>query len=157
MNRFSRAAHVSSQHTSRRIPRRRTRLVHCHLRQQQRGFSLLEMIVAVAILGLALGALYQAAAGATRNVRTDERYAYAVELSRSLLADNSSVPLSGASSAGETASGFRWTMQAQPLDRPRGSALANGRLQRIRVSVAWSDGPREREFTLESIVAGAVQ
>ena len=115
------------------------------------------MIVAVAILGLALGALYQAAAGATRNVRTDERYAYAVELSRSLLADNSSVPLSGVSNTGETASGFRWEVNSQAIERSRGSALANGRLQRIRVSVGWSDGPREREFVLESVVAGAAQ
>ena len=48
------------------------------------GFSLLEMIVAMAILGLALGALYQAASGATRNVRSDEKYAYGVELARTL-------------------------------------------------------------------------
>ena len=31
------------------------------------GFSLLETLVALVILSLALGALYQAAAGATRN------------------------------------------------------------------------------------------
>ena len=48
------------------------------------GFSLLEMVVAIAILALALAALYQAAGGATRNVRSDEKYAYGVELARSL-------------------------------------------------------------------------
>ena len=51
-----------------------------------KGFSLLEMVVAISILGLTLGALYQAVSGATRNVRTDEKYAYGVELARSLLA-----------------------------------------------------------------------
>jgi prepilin-type N-terminal cleavage/methylation domain-containing protein len=38
------------------------------------GFSLLEMVVAISILALSLAALYQAVSGATRNVRTDERY-----------------------------------------------------------------------------------
>ena len=122
--------------------------------RRQSGFSLLEMMVAVAILGLALGALYQAASGATRNVRTDERYAYAVELSRSLLADNSVVPISGHSNSGETASGFRWEVFATPIERPRGSALSGGRLQRLEVSVAWFDGPRQREVRLHSVVPG---
>src|SRR6056297_2996658 len=82
---------------------------------KQRGFSLLEMVVAIAILGLALGALYQAASGATRNVRIDERYAYAVELARSLLADSSIVPADGEQRRGETAGGFVWRVDAQPL------------------------------------------
>ena len=60
------------------------------------GFSLLEMLVAISILALALGALYQAAAGATRNVRIDEKYAYSVELARSLLAEHARVPAAGA-------------------------------------------------------------
>ena len=67
------------------------------------GFSLLEMLVAVTILGLALGALYQAASGATRNVRTAERYAYAVELASSLLANNAIVPASGLDTSGARA------------------------------------------------------
>ena len=50
------------------------------------GFSLLEVLVAITILALALAVLYQAASGATRNVRSDEKYAYGVELARSLLA-----------------------------------------------------------------------
>lgn len=112
------------------------------------------MVVAVAILGMALGALYQAVGGATRNVRADQRYAYAVELARSLIADNSLVPLEGASGSGETSGGFRWEYVTQPVDRPRGSSLAGGRLQRIRVSVGWTDGPRQRSVELHSVVGG---
>ena len=41
----------------------------------QRGFSLVEMLAALVILGLALGALYQAASGATRNARVSAEYA----------------------------------------------------------------------------------
>lgn len=113
------------------------------------------MMVAVAILGLALGALYKTAGGATRNVRADQRYAYAVELGRSLLADNSVVPLQGFQNTGETASGFRWEVDARPIERVRGSAVAGGRLQNIVVVVAWPDGTRERRIRLDSVVAGA--
>ncbi len=64
-------------------------------------------MVAISILGIALGGLYSAASGATRNVRADERYAFAVELGRSLLADNIQVPKSGLSNNGVTAGGFQ--------------------------------------------------
>lgn len=126
------------------------------LRRFSGGYSLIEMLVAVAILGLALGALYQSAGGATRNVRTDERYAYAVELARSLLADNSVVPITGTVESGETASGFRWNAVATPLARPRGSVVGDGLMQSLVVTVSWSDGPRVREVTMNTVVAGSV-
>ena len=129
------------------------RCAHRRLRGQS-GFSLLEMVVTMAILGLALGALYEATSGATRNVRSDQRYAYAVELARSLIADNSIVPASGLNLAGETSGGFRWSATATPVIRPRESRLADGRLQKLRVSVAWPDGHRWREVVLHSVVAG---
>ena len=111
----------------------------------------------MAILGLALGALYQAASGATRNVRADQRYAYAVELARSLLADSSAVPPGGLSRRGETAGGFRWEVQAQPIARRPGSALDGGGLQRLTINVAWPDGQRLRSVELHSVVAGEEQ
>ncbi|MEQ8517149.1 MAG: hypothetical protein RIC38_16245, partial [Chromatocurvus sp.] len=117
--------------------------------------SLLEMVVAVAILGLALGALYQAASGATRNVRVDERYAYAVELARSLLADSAVVPASGEQRSGETAGGFVWRVDARPLQQARTARLPPGLLQEIEVGVSWTDGGRRREVVLNSIVEGA--
>ncbi|EAQ98321.2 prepilin-type N-terminal cleavage/methylation domain protein [Congregibacter litoralis KT71] len=125
-----------------------------HSPMRQQGFSLLEMVVAVAILGLALGALYQSVGGATRNVRADQRYAYAVELGRSLIADNSVVPLEGLQKTGETSGGFVWEVVASPLERARGSALGGGRLQLIDVRVSWPDGSRQRQITLSSVVAG---
>ena len=77
-------------------------------RERTSGFSLLEMMVAIAILAVSLGTLYQAVSGATRNVRTDEKYAYGVELARSLLASNAMVPASGLNAQGETEGEFKW-------------------------------------------------
>jgi general secretion pathway protein I len=120
------------------------------------GFSLLEMVVAMAILGLALGALYQAASGATRNVRSDERFAYGVELARTLLANYAVLPPGGVSSNGETAGGFNWQVATRPIDLGR-SALAAASLYDIEVAVRWQDGVRRREVVLNSVVEGTLQ
>jgi general secretion pathway protein I len=123
--------------------------------RRQGGFSLLEMVVTVAILGLALGALYQAASGATRNVRSDQRYAYAVELARSLVAEYAIVPRSGLSTQGETSGGFRWSASATPVRRSRNTGIDEGQLQRLHVIVAWPDGTAQRQVELHSVVAGS--
>lgn len=121
--------------------------------RRARGFSLLEMVVAIAILGLALGALYQAAAGATRNVRIDEKYAYGVELARSLLAANSPVPAQGVNQSGETEGGFAWRVATRPINLER-TSLAGVSLQEIEVGVSWVDGGKRREVLLASVVEG---
>ena len=121
-------------------------------RYDARGFSLLEMMVAIAILALSLGALYQAVSGATRNVRSDEKYAYAVELARSLLANNAMVPRSGWDSDGKTRGDFSWEVHAVPIDFSR--SLPPGALQSIEVSVSWPDGRKNRVLTLYSVVEG---
>ena len=119
----------------------------------QRGFSLLETMVAIAILGIALGALYSAASGATRNVRADERYAYAVELGRSLLAEHIQVPRSGIGNNGVTAGGFKWSVSTRPAPVGR-SGLESGALQEIQITVSWADGLRDRRIQLDSVVEG---
>ena len=122
-------------------------------RRKQKGFSLLEAMVAISILGIALGGLYSAASGATRNVRADERYAFAVELGRSLLADNIQVPKSGLSNSGVTAGGFKWTVTTRPAPLGR-SGLDEGALQEIAIIVSWADGLRDRRIRLDSVVEG---
>jgi len=121
--------------------------------RKQKGFSLLEAMVAISILGIALGGLYSAASGATRNVRADERYAFAVELGRSLLADNIQVPKSGLRNNGVTAGGFKWTVTTRPAPLGR-SGLDEGALQEIEIIVSWADGLRDRRIRLDSVVEG---
>ena len=112
------------------------------------------MVVAVAILGMSLGALYQAAGGATRTVAVDEKMAYAVELARSLLANYAVVPLAGMNETGETGGGFAWEVVSAPAVLAVDSPLAEGLLQQISVVVSWRDGGRDRSVALQSVVAG---
>lgn len=121
------------------------------------GFSLLEMVIAIAILAISLTALYQAAGGATRIVSVDERMAYAVELARSLVADHAVVPADGLRLTGSTPSGFVWEVSAEPMVLPEESTLEQGQLQQMDVAVRWPDGDKERAFSLTSVVAGVVE
>jgi general secretion pathway protein I len=120
------------------------------------GFSLLELVVALSILALALGALYQATGGATRNVRADEKYAYGVELARSLLADNGRVPAGGKSESGETSGGFSWYVETNPVNFAR-TSRPKTLIHEIEVGVNWTDGGRRREVVLNSVVEGYSQ
>jgi len=68
---------------------------------QASGFSLIEMLVALVVLSLSLGVLYQAATGATRNVRVAAEYTDAVMLAESMLAEHSYVTEENLSASGQ--------------------------------------------------------
>ena len=108
------------------------------LQSRQHGFSLLVLVGAIDRVGLALASLYQAASGAKLNVRTSERYAYGIELARSLLADNAMVAAGGVDNAGETSGGYEWRVQSSPVDLER-TGMGRARLHNLEVGVAWFD------------------
>lgn len=118
------------------------------------GFSLIEMVVAVAIMAMSLGALYQASGGATRTMGMSEKSAYAVELARSLRDLHAVVPPEGTNAQGRTDGGFSWSVSVTPWDVSSESPLEPWQLQRLQVEVRWQDGARERSFALESVAVG---
>ena len=121
---------------------------------KNKGFSLLEMIIAMVILSLSLGTLYQAVAGASKIIRVDEKYAYAHGIAQSLLAEYAVVSDTGLSIAGETDGGFRWQVNAQAVEGENPKQLEQGALQQIEISVLWGDEAKERGINLTSVVAG---
>lgn len=120
---------------------------------KQAGFTLLEMLVAMMILAMSLGALYQGVGGAMRAVGNDEKYVYAVELARSLVAVNSLVDPNSIQQ-GETEGGFQWRVQSRSLRSGQANSLPEGKLQQLLVEVSWRDTGKTRRIALESVVAG---
>lgn len=119
----------------------------------QKGFSLLEMIVALVILSLSLGMLYQATAGATRNVRVDERYSYAMLLAQSLLAEYPEVAPGGIGENGEVED-YRWQVASELL--PDEDDNVPMPLHRLVAEVAWDDGASTRDVRLVTVVPEAL-
>jgi general secretion pathway protein I len=120
-----------------------------------RGFSLIEMLVAMAIMGLALSVLYQSASGATRNVRVSAEYSQALALAESTMEAFSAALFVGKQEAGEHGS-FEWSARAEPLGSmanisaaQRGDSLDV--LTLVTVSVAWANERNRREIVLRSV------
>ena len=121
-----------------------------------RGFSLIEMLVALVVLSLSLSVLYQAAMGATRNVRVASEYTDAVMLAESMLAEHSHVTEENFAVTGRYAH-YEWQVSSWParaedgLD-PEQRALAPLALQYLEVVVSWPGRSAPRNLNLLTVV-----
>lgn len=123
------------------------------------GFSLIEMLVALVVLSLSLGVLYQAAAGATRNVRVAAEYTQAVMVAESVLSEYSYVSEENFSAAGAFSrfgyEVFSWPapLPNSELDDSAGQSLEQSAgLQFLKVIVRWEGGSQPREIDLMTVV-----
>ena len=124
-------------------------------RPSRRGFSLIEMLVAMAIMGLALSVLYQSASGATRNVRVSAEYSQALALAESIMETFSAVLFVGKQETGEHGS-FEWSARAEAIG-PMANIPIEQRgdnpelLTHVVVSVSWANERNRREIVLRSV------
>ncbi len=139
------------------------------MRKSQRGFSLLEVLVAFVILALAMGVLMQIFSGGLQNATRAAEYQQAVLLAQSRMASiGTEMPLSEGDNTGEFDSKYRWHVSIQRYQEdPAQSSEQTGtpiaplpvRLLEVEVQVLWGDAGQPHTVDLKTLrmVQGAVQ
>ena len=118
--------------------------------QRTRGFSLLEILVAFAIMAMALGMLYQVMGGNARSTAGLGERERAALLAESLMAAHELVPPEGVSGSGETA-GYAWQIASAPFSSPANANPGAALLHELRIAVRWHDGTSPREFAITTL------
>ena len=116
----------------------------------ERGFALLEVVIAFIIAGVALGVLFHESVSSLRSIQAASRYEEAVSRARSRLAiATHGAPLTQGDMEGEDGGGYHWRVHVAPMsqtavrpvgmrgrERPTWVALA---LYNVSVQVTWTE------------------
>jgi len=129
---------------------------------RQRGFTLIEVMVAFIIASLALGLLFQAASSSGTAAHQAGYYEEAVSRAKSHMAMvGRETDISPGEREGDDGSGFRWRVKITPsaaAQPPQGSAPENRLvLYNVEVSVSWSDSGRPYSVVLHTQRTGTQQ
>jgi general secretion pathway protein I len=125
---------------------------------RQRGFTLLELLVATVIMGLAVAGLLSGISTSLRNAARLADYDRVTLLARAqmdALLLNPALPqfsiLEGAfdpALVGGVRAG--WRARATPFEMPQGRQVGTLVLERIELEVWWMAGEKRRTFTLDA-------
>lgn len=116
------------------------------------GFTLLEVLVALLITGIAMGALFQGTLGGLRAADISGRTEEALSRARSRIAVlGQAGPIQAGDREGEDGGGYRWRERVAPASiRPAPRGEAGLALYQIQVRISWGEGLGARSVTLET-------
>lgn len=124
--------------------------------KSDRGFSLLEILVAFTLLALTLGILMQIFSGSLRGASAGRDQAQAATLGQSLLAGlGAEGPMVAGETSGIIAERFHWSIRIMPYpdaartavpDQPHGLPVLD--LWQIDIRISWRDGDDAPERAL---------
>ena len=142
-----------------------TRHAKCVRYARQRGFTLIEVLVATLIMGVAVAGLLGGLAATTRNAARLSQYDRATLLARQkmdelLVASETKrgLPLEGVFDPAATGgSSIGWRAVVQPFEVAPGAGPGQWVVDRIQLEIWWMDGVTRHEFSLEGFRRGVLQ
>ena len=141
MKRFKKVFHTSRTH-----------------RSATTGFTLIEVIVALAILGIGLTVIIELFAGGLRLARTSEEYTKGVNYARIKMEEIvSQQSMKEGNEEGKFDETFRWQVGVKKLDILPGEKSTEFKppveLFQVKVNILWKSGSKERSTSIESYKA----
>jgi len=121
--------------------------------RHQRGFSLLEILIAFSILALSLGILLNIFSGGLRRAMVADEYQQAVTIAQSLNDAAGIVwKLEAGENQGEVLEKYSWRISIQPMNIEQDAAITNS-LQAyvVSITVEWFAGKKNRLFELNTL------
>lgn len=123
-----------------------------HRSDKEAGFTLPEIVVALAILALSLSPLFGLLSDALRRTGQAEAMAEAGSLAQSLLARvGTELPILPGTTTGEFANGIRWRLQMDPYGDAGDRGAWPVAAYTISAEIAWADGVHERSVALSTL------
>ncbi|TXT35256.1 MAG: proteinral secretion pathway protein I [Comamonadaceae bacterium] len=119
-------------------------------RKAEQGFSLLELLVAFAIMAISLGFIYKAMGTSTRQVADATDMQRATMIIDGLAKSRDSVDSQGWQETGEQ-DGFAWQVDSEPYGTGN-AATGAVRLFKVVLRVRWSEGERPKVLTVETLL-----
>lgn len=122
-------------------------------KSRRAGFTLVEIIVALAILALSLNVILPTISDALWRTGEAEAQAEAASLARSLLAQaGTALPLHDGQAAGQFENGFRWQLRVTPYGAADQTMRVRG--SKVLAEVFWGDAGHEYSVALTTLRLG---
>lgn len=132
-------------------------------KQKENGFTLLEVMVALAIMSIGLGICMQLFSGSLRAVQKSSQYTDAMFLGQQKMEEwSSKIPLEEGSESGRfdnEFSDYSWSVEVRPYQGEVGNMKGkineenqlSMEIMQINVRIGWQDGEKERTISLTNL------
>lgn len=125
------------------------------MRERVAGFSLLEVLVALAVLGISLGVLFRVFGQSLTDVGRAEHYTQAVLVAESQLALIGADPGNALRSyETDVDDRFHVSVDVSPMAPRSGGVVVPLSAYRVSVTVGWGEGSRRRQVTATTVRLG---
>jgi len=121
--------------------------------RNEKGFTLLEVIVSLAILAGAILMLVQLFSGALNQAAQADRYLNGVYLAQQKFSQLEMANFKSEFTEGEfeNQEGYRWQLEVLPYESPLNNEEARIKIQKVSLRVYWEDRDHEKEVRLVSL------
>ena len=126
----------------------------CRRPISQAGITLLEVLIAISLLGISFAAIFSGLSAGLRSAGRLEGYQQSVEFATEKLNELVLDPTvaAGQERSAVSPSGIRWKMRTELVDtRPLSDPERPAQLVRINLQVLWASGVGTQRFTLQTL------